>query len=75
MSEFVLEPGAEHKVTFLVCWHFAGGEHGRMYANWYRDAHAIAQHLQKNLDPLTGLTHSFATPISTARCPTGCSRG
>ncbi len=59
VSEFVLEPGAEHKVTFLVCWHFAGGEHGRMYANWYRDAHAVAQHLQKNLDPLTGLTRLF----------------
>jgi non-lysosomal glucosylceramidase len=59
VSEFVLEPGAEHEVTFLVCWHFAGGEHGRMYGNWYGDAHAVAQHLEKNLALLTGLTRLF----------------
>ena len=59
VSEFVLEPGAEHEVTFLLCWHFAGGEHGRMYGNWFRDASSVATHLQENLERLTQLTRLF----------------
>jgi non-lysosomal glucosylceramidase len=59
VSEFVLEPGADREVTFLLCWHFAGGEHGRMYGNWFRDASSVATHLQENLERLTQLTRLF----------------
>jgi non-lysosomal glucosylceramidase len=59
VSEFDLEPGAEQEVTFLLCWHFAGGEHGRMYANWFHDASSVARYLQENLDRLTQITRLF----------------
>jgi non-lysosomal glucosylceramidase len=59
VSEFTLEPGAEHEVTFLVCWHFAGGEHGRMYGNWFPDAPSVASHLHEKLEPLTEVTRLF----------------
>lgn len=59
VSEFDLEPGAEKEVTFLLCWHFAGGEHGRMYGNWFHDASNVASHLQENLDRSIQLTRLF----------------
>jgi non-lysosomal glucosylceramidase len=59
VSEFDLEPGAEQEVTFLLCWHFAGGEHGRMYGNWFPNVASVARHLQENLDRLTQLTRLF----------------
>jgi non-lysosomal glucosylceramidase len=59
ISEFTLEPGAEHEVTFVLSWHFAGGEHGRMYANWFHDAPSVAAHLAENLEPLTTATRLF----------------
>lgn len=59
VSEFDLEPGEEKEVTFLLCWHFVGGEHGRMYANWFPDVSGVARHLQENLDGLTQATRLF----------------
>jgi non-lysosomal glucosylceramidase len=59
VSEFDLEPGGEKEVTFLLCWDFAGGEHGRMYGNWFHDAPSVARHLQENLDRLTRDTRLF----------------
>jgi non-lysosomal glucosylceramidase len=54
-----LAPGAAEEVVFLITWHFAGGEHGRMYGNWFADAIAVARYLRDNLDRLTKLTHLF----------------
>ncbi|HET6329091.1 MAG TPA: GH116 family glycosyl hydrolase [Planctomycetaceae bacterium] len=59
VSEFDLEPGAEKEVTFLLCWHFVGGEHGRMYANWFPNVSSVARHLQENLDGLIQVTRLF----------------
>src|SRR5580704_5230754 len=33
VTSFSLQPGEEKDVVFLLTWHFAGGEHGRMYGN------------------------------------------
>jgi len=59
VSTFTLEPGAEKEVTFLLTWHFAAGEQGRRYGNWFHDALDVAQHLETNLGRLTQLTHFF----------------
>jgi uncharacterized protein (DUF608 family) len=57
--ECTLAPGASEEVVFLLTWHFAGSEHGRMYGNWFGDALAVARYLRDNLDRLTKLTHLF----------------
>jgi uncharacterized protein (DUF608 family) len=63
VTRFSLEPGEEKQVVFLLTWHFAGhfagGEHGRMYANWFDGAWAVARYLKEHLDRLTHLTHLF----------------
>ncbi len=59
VTHFSLEPGEDKQVVFLLTWHFAGGEHGRMYANWFDSTLGVAHYLKENLDRLTGLTHLF----------------
>jgi len=59
VTRFSLEPGASQEITFLLTWHFAGGEHGRMYANWFDSALGVAKYLHGNLERLTSLTHAF----------------
>jgi non-lysosomal glucosylceramidase len=59
LSQFSLEPGASREVVFLLTWHFAGGEHGRMYGNWFDSAVSVARYLQSHLDRLTSLTRQF----------------
>lgn len=58
-TPFSLAPGASREVTFLLTWHFAGGEHGRQYGNWFSDATAVARELQAQLGRLTQLTRLF----------------
>jgi uncharacterized protein (DUF608 family) len=58
-THFTLAPGETKEVVFLLTWHFAGGEHGRRYGQWYRDAAAVAGHLHDNLERLTRLTRLF----------------
>jgi non-lysosomal glucosylceramidase len=58
-TRFTLAPGESKDVTFLVTWHFAGGEHGRAYGRRFADAVEVARHLRDNLDELTRLTHLF----------------
>lgn len=59
VSRFSLEPGASREVIFLLTWHFAGGEHGRMYGNWFDSALSVARYLHSNLNRLTSLTRLF----------------
>ena len=59
LTQFALEPGASRDVVFLLTWHFAGGEHGRMYGNWFESALSVARYLHSNLDRLTHLTRLF----------------
>ncbi len=59
VTNFSLQPGEKKEVVFLLTWHFAGGEHGRMYGNWFDDALAVAHYLKDNLDRLRKLTHLF----------------
>jgi uncharacterized protein (DUF608 family) len=59
VTRFSLEPGGSRDVTFFVTWHFAGGEHGRMYGHWFDNALAVARYLHENLERLSGLTHAF----------------
>jgi uncharacterized protein (DUF608 family) len=54
-----LAPGSVEEVVFLITWHFAQGEHGRMYGNWFGDALAVARYLRDNIDQVTKLTHLF----------------
>jgi uncharacterized protein (DUF608 family) len=58
-SHFTLAPGASHEVVFLVTWHFVGGERGRMYGQWWRDAGDVARYLHDHLDRLTQQTRLF----------------
>lgn len=58
-TKFTLKPGESREVVFLITWHFAGGEHGQNYGNWFADAPAVARHLRDNLDRLTKLTRLF----------------
>ncbi len=58
-TRFALAAGATKSVTFLLTWHFAHGEHGRMYANWFKGALDVAKYLGDHLDRLTKLTHLF----------------
>jgi uncharacterized protein (DUF608 family) len=58
-TRMTLAPGATKEVVFLLTWHFPNAEHGRMYANWFADAVAVAKHLRENLDKLTKETHLF----------------
>ena len=59
VSRISLEPNEEKEIVFLLTWHFAGGEHGRMYGNWFSNALDVARHVQRNLERLTGLTRLF----------------
>jgi non-lysosomal glucosylceramidase len=59
VTHFSLEPGEEKQVVFLLTWHFAGGQHGRMYGNWFDSALGVAHYLKQNLDRLTKLTNLF----------------
>src|SRR5262249_2833073 len=52
-TRFTLPPNETREVVFLVTWHFAHAEHGRMYDNWFKDAVAVAKYLRDNLDPLS----------------------
>jgi uncharacterized protein (DUF608 family) len=58
-TRFSIEPGATREVVFLLTWHFTNAEHGRMYANWFADAIAVAKHLRDNLEKLTKQTRLF----------------
>jgi uncharacterized protein (DUF608 family) len=58
-ARFTLGPGETKEVGFLVTWHFARAEHGRMYGNWFTDATAVAAYLRDNLERLTRLTRLF----------------
>jgi uncharacterized protein (DUF608 family) len=58
-TRFTLGPDETKEVVFLVTWHFANSEHGRMYGNWFKDAAAAAVHLRTNLERLTKLTQRF----------------
>jgi uncharacterized protein (DUF608 family) len=58
-TRFTLAPGETKEVVFLVTWHFAGGEHGRMYGNWFKDAADVAGYLREHLERLSRLTHLF----------------
>ena len=66
--KFALAPGAEGTATFLVAWHFPGLQRGtigglegidklqREYANRFDSAAAVARHVAKNFNQLTGQT-------------------
>jgi non-lysosomal glucosylceramidase len=58
-SRFTLAPGESKEVVCLLTWHFAGGEHGRAYGNWFKNSIDVARHLADNLDRLTRATHLF----------------
>jgi uncharacterized protein (DUF608 family) len=58
-TRFTLKPGETKEVVFLLTWHFANSEHGRMYGNWFRDAVNVAVYLRTNLERLTKLTQRF----------------
>jgi uncharacterized protein (DUF608 family) len=58
-TRFTLEAGATKEVVFLVTWHFAGGERGRAYGQWFSDAVAVAKYLREHLAELTKQTRLF----------------
>jgi uncharacterized protein (DUF608 family) len=58
-TRFTLAPGEAKNVTFLVTWHFAGGEHGRAYGNRFEGALDVAGYLRDHVADLTRLTHLF----------------
>lgn len=56
-SRFELEPGTSKTVTFLVTWCFHNHPNGgRMYANWFDGAQAVAGYVGKHIDRLYGET-------------------
>jgi uncharacterized protein (DUF608 family) len=58
-TRFTLAPGESKDVVFLVTWHFAGGQHGRLYGTWFKDAAEVAGYLREHLDRLSRLTRLF----------------
>jgi uncharacterized protein (DUF608 family) len=58
-SRFTLAAGESREVVFLLTWHFAGGEPGRAYGQWFKNAVEVAQYLRQNLDRLSKATHLF----------------
>ena len=52
---FMLDPGQETKVTFLVAWCFPNlPQHGNRYATRFTDAQAVAQYVADNFERLAG---------------------
>src|SRR5262249_55953992 len=58
-TRFTLAPDEKRDVVFLLTWHFANAEHGRMYDNWFKDAPGVAKYLRDNLDRLSKTTQLF----------------
>ena len=58
-THFALQPGETREAVFLLTWHFANAEHGRMYAKWFRDAAEVTAYFRDHLDRLSKLTHLF----------------
>jgi len=58
-SRVKLQPGESKEVVFLLTWHFAAGEHGQAYAEWFKDALEVAKYLKEQLGRLTQLTKLF----------------
>jgi uncharacterized protein (DUF608 family) len=58
-TRFSLPAGATKEVVFLVTWHFAGGEHGRAYGRWFKDAVAVAEYVRDHFSRLSRLTRLF----------------
>ena len=60
--KFTLEPGQGEKVTFVVAWHFPNlrfdkiSKSGRHYANRFKSAAEVAEHVAKSFDPLCAQT-------------------
>ncbi|MEW6251651.1 MAG: GH116 family glycosyl hydrolase, partial [Planctomycetota bacterium] len=61
VSTIRLAPGESRDVTFFVTWYFPSLHtgHGRMYANWFKDAADVAAQLAPQLDALREQTIRF----------------
>ena len=63
IRKLALAPGESKTVTFVVAWHFPNHRldpvktsEGRHYAARFTDAKAVAEHVAKNIEPLTAQT-------------------
>jgi non-lysosomal glucosylceramidase len=71
---FVLGPGQERSVPFILAWHFPDlcpvpGHPGNMYANWWPDALAVARDVAGRIDELTRLTRRYHDSLYETNLP------
>jgi len=74
-----LAPGEKRTVTFTLAWHFADGvcgggrqgwtHKGRMYANWWPNALAVARALDADLDDLAARTRAYHDALYETNLP------
>ncbi len=75
-----LAPGQKRTVTVTLAWHFPDGvcgggrggwtHKGRMYANWWPDALAVARTLDAHLDDLADRTRAYHDALYETNLPT-----
>jgi non-lysosomal glucosylceramidase len=76
-SRFILDPGEQRTVSFLLSWYFpnavygqgAWGGRGNMYANWWSDAMDVAHELIDRLDELTRLSRGYHDALYASNLP------
>jgi len=51
-----LAPGETATFTFVLSWHFPNAQHGRYYANRFKNARTVAEYILENRDTLTSDT-------------------
>ncbi len=79
---FVLEPGEERTITFVLSWHFPGGTFGRsdipewyfveggsQYENWWKDAGEVDAYVAENFDYLDASTRLYHQTMYSSNIP------
>ncbi len=79
---FVLEPGEERTVTFVLSWYFPGGTFGRsdipewyfvkagsQYENWWTDAADVDKYVAENFEILDANTRLYHKTVYSSNIP------
>ncbi len=81
-TSFELKPGAERTVTFVLSWHFPGGDFGRAdtpqwffknggshYENWWANAAEVDRHVVDKFDYLDSTTRLYHQTVYSSNLP------
>ena len=79
---FVLEPGEERTITFVLSWYFPGGTFGRsdipewyfveggsQYENWWTDAADVDKYVAENFETLDASTRLYHETMYSSNIP------